>query len=104
MIQEVVEDPACAVRFRGWWGEDELDACLLQEHAYSLFQRHVMGITAAQFVWEPLEDEHMGGDQIQQSASSSTADTSLATGGAPTAKRTRDSGKMPLTTTRQGQE
>ena len=48
---------------------------LTHEHAYSLFQRHVMGITAAQFVWEPLEDKPAGEDHVQQSASSSAAAT-----------------------------
>ena len=107
MIQEVVEDLDCAARFRGWaerWGEDELDACVLHEHAYALFQRHVMGITAAQFVWEPLEDEHAGGEQFQQSASSSTAGAPMATGETPTANRKRVSRKTPPGSTRQGHE
>ena len=54
------------------WGEDERDACMLHEHAYSLFQRHVLGTTAAQFVWEPLENEPAGEAPVQQAASSST--------------------------------
>ena len=69
MIQEVVENPECAERFSGWarrWGgEDELHACLLHEHASTLLQRHVMGITAAQFVWDLLEDVPEGGEHVQ---------------------------------------
>ena len=75
MIQEVVEDPSCAARFRGWarrWGEDERDACMLHEQTYSLFQRHMMGNTAAQFVWEPLDTEPAGEPPVQQPTSSSS--------------------------------
>ena len=34
-------------------GEDETDACVLRSQMYDMLQRHVMGITAAQFVREP---------------------------------------------------
>ena len=38
------------------WGEDEPDACQLHRTTYSFLQRHIMGITAAPFVWEPEDD------------------------------------------------
>ena len=30
---------------------------MLHNQVRDMFQRHLMGITAAQFVWEPLEEE-----------------------------------------------
>ena len=46
LVQEVVEEPQTAQRFRGWarrWGEDEADASVLHNQIYNVFQRHVMG-------------------------------------------------------------
>ena len=51
LVQEIVEDPVLAARFRNWagrLGEDETDACVLHNSMYDMLQRHVMGITAAQ--------------------------------------------------------
>ena len=35
------------------WGEDDPDACQLHPSVYNMLERHIMGITAAQFVWDP---------------------------------------------------
>ena len=56
LVQEVVEDNGLTERFRNWekrWGEDEFDACVLHHDMYGMLERHMMGITAAQHVWQP---------------------------------------------------
>ena len=63
LVQEVLEDNGLCERFKNWarrWGEDEPDACQFHRTTYSLLERHMMGITAAQFVWEPEEDTEEG--------------------------------------------
>ena len=55
LIQEIVEDNGLAERFRGWamrWGDDDPDACRLLREVYNMLGRHIMGITASQFVWQ----------------------------------------------------
>ena len=66
MVQEEVEDLQQACRFRNWackWGEDEADACMLHNSIWGGFQKHIIGITAAQFVWGPMEEGDDGSDE-----------------------------------------
>ena len=60
LVQEVVEDNGLATRFKDWarrWGDDEPDACQSHRTMYNMLEKHIMGITAAQFVWQPSEDD-----------------------------------------------
>ena len=69
LIQEIVEDNRLAERFRGWatrWGDDNPGACRLHREVYNMLERHIMGITASQFVWQ----EH-GENEGQQDAAPS---------------------------------
>ena len=34
-----------------------MEACRLHSQVYGMLQRHIMGITAAQFVWESVGEE-----------------------------------------------
>ena len=61
LVQEVVEDNGLTEQFKIWakrWGEDELDACVLHHDMYCMLERHIMGITAAQYVWKPEEEDN----------------------------------------------
>ena len=58
LVQEVVEDNGLTENWARRWGEDELDACVLHHDMYYM-ERHAMGITAAQFVWEPSQGIHL---------------------------------------------
>ena len=63
-MQEIVKDSGLAERFRGWamrWGDDDPDACHLHREVYNMLERHIMGITASQFVWQ----EH-GENEVEQ--------------------------------------
>ena len=55
-------------------GEKTSEACQLHRTTYSLLERHIMGITAAQFVWEPEgEAEETAPNLGLQARSSSSA-------------------------------
>ena len=59
LVQEIVEDSGLAERFRGWavrWGDDDPDTCRLHREVYNILERHTMGITASQFVWQRHEE------------------------------------------------
>ena len=67
LIPEVVEDNGQR------WGEDEPEACQLHRIIYTFLERHIMGITAAQFVWEPegeTEEATSGPDPHESSTPS----------------------------------
>ena len=77
LAQEIVEDNGMSARYQNWakrWGEDQPEACQLHRTTYSLLKRHIMGIAAAQFVWEPEgETEDTAPHPGPQTSSASSA-------------------------------
>ena len=76
LIQEVVEDNGFSQRFQGWakrWGADESDACGLHGEVFRMLERHIMGITAAQFVWSPEEDTDVADVEAAPSSETGTS-------------------------------
>ena len=80
-------------RFKGWakrWGTDEPDACRLHHHVFKMLERHIMRITAAQFVWSPAAEDADVPDAEAAASEGDVAQRSSAEGeGDPAPKRRR---------------
>ena len=71
LVQEVVKDNGLSFKNKAkGWREDEPDACQLHRTMYNMLVRHIMGITAAQFVWQP-EDTEGEEERVNSGATSS---------------------------------
>ena len=75
------------------WGADELDACGLHREVFQVLERHVMGITAAQFVWSPVEDDTDVADMEAVPSGETEMDCPLDEGGEDSAPKRRRPGK-----------